>query len=204
LADQGAPRLPIVGILLAAGASRRFGADKLGQALPEGLTVAARACRVLRAGTDGVLAVVRPGNEDLAERLRAAGAEVLFCPQAERGMGASLAFGVRALPENAAGCLVALADMPWIEPATVRAVTEALRLGALLAAPCHRGARGHPVGFSSALRGELSKLDGEEGARSVIQAHRGELQRIDVEDAGIARDIDRPEDIAGAPPRAPA
>lgn len=186
---------PVVGILLAAGASRRFGADKLNHVLPDGGTVAERACRALRAGTDAVLAVLRPGCEELARRLRAEGAEVSFCPQAERGMGASLAFGVRALPEDAAGCLVALADMPWIDASVVRGVADALRLGAPLAAPFYRGARGHPVGFSSALLAELSVLDGDRGARSVIEAHLDRLCRVDTDCVGVVRDIDRPQDI---------
>ena len=66
----------IVGILLAAGASRRFGADKLTHSLPNGDLVAVRACRNLLAGTDSVLAVVRPGSEQLAALLQAEGAEV--------------------------------------------------------------------------------------------------------------------------------
>jgi len=49
---------PLVGLLLAAGSSRRFGADKLTQPLPEGDWLAVRACRNLLAGIDRVLAVV--------------------------------------------------------------------------------------------------------------------------------------------------
>jgi molybdenum cofactor cytidylyltransferase len=134
---------PIVGILLAAGASRRFGADKLSHSLPEGDLVAVRACRALLAGTDAVLAVVRPGNGELAARLQAEGAEVRICAEAEQGMGASLAFGVRACPE-AAGWLVALADMPWIAPATIRQVADALgrtHCRAVLARPTRASGR---------------------------------------------------------------
>ena len=120
---------PIVGILLAAGASRRFGSDKLTQSLPDGDLVAVRACRNLLAGTDSVLAVVRPGSERLAALLQAEGADVLICANAGQGMSASLVSGVRARPE-AAGWLIALADMPWIAPTTIFKVAEALRMGA--------------------------------------------------------------------------
>ena len=80
----------IVGILLAAGASRRFGADKLTHSLPDGDLVAVRACRNLLAVTDSVLAVVRPGSERLAALLQSEGAEVMICADADQGMSASL------------------------------------------------------------------------------------------------------------------
>jgi molybdenum cofactor cytidylyltransferase len=185
---------PIIGILLAAGASRRFGADKLTHILPDGDQVAVRACRNLLAGTDGVLAVVRPGSEELAARLQTEGAEVRICADAGQGMGASLAFGIHARPE-AAGWLVALADMPWIMPATICRVADELRLGALIAAPCWQGQRGHPVGFSHVLGPDLTALSGDAGAKSVIQAHLEQLRLVDCDDPGVLRDIDKPQDL---------
>jgi molybdenum cofactor cytidylyltransferase len=184
----------IVGILLAAGASRRFGADKLTQILPDGDVVAVRACRNLLAGTDKVLAVVRPGSEELTALLQAEGAEVRICADAEQGMGASLVFGIHTCPD-ATGWLIALADMPWIEPATIRKVAEALRSGAVISAPCCQGRRGHPVGFSKILGPELTSLSGDEGAKTVIQAHLEQLRLLDCDDAGVLRDIDKPEDL---------
>jgi molybdenum cofactor cytidylyltransferase len=184
----------IVGILLAAGASRRFGADKLTHILPNGDLMAVRACRNLLAGTDSVLAVVRPGSEQLAALLQAEGAEVRVCAAAEQGMSASLVFGVRARPE-AAGWLIALADMPWIAPATIRKVADTLRLGSAIAAPTWQGRRGHPVGFSQVLGPELTALSGDEGAKAVIQTHLEHLHLIDCDDSGVLQDIDKPEDL---------
>lgn len=184
----------IVSILLAAGASRRFGTDKLTRRLPNGEFVAVQACRRLLAGSDQVLAVIRPGAERLGSVLLAEGAQVQICDDAEQGMGVSLAFAIRACPE-ATGYLISLADMPWIQPVTIQKVADAMRAGALLAAPCWQGQRGHPVGFSSILRAELSVLHGDSGAKNVIQAHSHQLQLIDCDDAGILRDIDTPNDL---------
>jgi molybdenum cofactor cytidylyltransferase len=185
----------IIGILLAAGASQRFGSNKLTQVLPNGEVVAVQACRQLLAGTDAVLAIVRPGSEQLAALLQAAGAEVLVCAEAEQGMGASLACGIRAKPQ-AAGWLVALADMPWIKPATIGQVADSLRSGAIIAAPSWQGQRGHPVGFARALGPKLATLSGDVGAKALVQAHRQQLQLVDCDDSGIIRDIDHPEDLA--------
>ncbi len=89
---------------------------------------------------------------------------------------------------DAAGWVIALADMPAIEVSTVRAVVGLLLEGALTAAPMFRGQRGHPVGFAAALRPRLLALSGDAGARPVLEAHPPQL--IEVEDPGVLYDVD--------------
>ena len=185
---------PIVGILLAAGSASRFGADKLAATLPDGTPVGVAALRNLAAAVDSVIAVVRAGDNVTAKALIANGARVSVCPWANDGMGASLAWGVRGAAV-AAGWVIALADMPWIAPATIARVATAIRDGALLAAPRFEGSRGHPVGVSARCYGELATLSGDEGARRLLAAHSASVQLVDVEDAGVLRDIDTPADM---------
>lgn len=187
------PESRIVGLLLAAGRGTRFGGDKLLANLA-GECVGAAACRNLLAALPRVIAVVRPDDAALAAALGAAGARIVRCADADDGMGASLACGVHATM-GAAGWIVALADMPWIRPATIARVAGAVGEGALVAAPFHRGQRGHPVGFGQACYGALAALAGDEGAKSVIAAHNDGVVRIDVDDPGVLRDVDTPEDL---------
>lgn len=194
-----APRRRIVGLLLAAGASRRFGADKLAHALPHGVVVAVQAARHLKAELERVVAVVRPGSEATAQALAAEGCEVVVCEQADEGMGASLACGARAAGE-VAGYLVALADMPFVRPSSIAALRDALAGGAALVAPFFRTRRGHPVGIAGRFRAELEALRGDEGARGLLAAHAAELVKVPVGDPGVIRDIDTPADVA-PPPR---
>ena len=187
----------IVGLLLAAGSSERFGADKLlvplpGTSPPTPIGVAS--CRQLVAAVSRVIAVVRPGDTALEAALAATGARVVECPNAAAGMGASLACGVRAAGP-ADGWIVALADMPWILPTTFAGVAGVLAKGATVVAPFHAGVRGHPVGFGKECGAALAALHGDEGAKSVIAAHIDELVRIDVVDPGILRDVDTPRDL---------
>lgn len=191
----------IAGVLLAAGRGGRFGGAKLmarlaasGNAAAPGIAVGAMACRQLRSVLPRVIAVVRPDDADLAASLAEAGAEVRVFADADRGMGASLAFGVSVVPD-ARGWVVALADMPWVTQGTVRAVTAALAAGASIVAPYHGGRRGHPVGFSRALLPELLALSGDEGARKILAAAGERVFRIDVDDPGILQDVDYREDL---------
>jgi len=184
------------GILLAAGASSRFGANKLLHPLPDGTPIAIASARSLLAALPGSLAVVRPGSEALQALLREAGCEVTVCHRAEEGMGLSLAHAI-AESADASGWVVALADMPFILPGTISAVAARLNAGALIAAPALRGERGHPVGLSAVLRQELLDLQGDEGARSLLRRHVTSIQLIEVDDAGIHRDVDTPGDLGG-------
>lgn len=186
----------IVGILLAAGSSRRFGGDKLLHRLPDGRPLAVAAADSLRPACDRLLAVLRPGADRLAELLGAAGCETLYCADADRGMGNSLAGAVRATP-NAAGWVVALADMPYIATASHRQVVAALRRGASIAAVEYDGRRGHPVGFASRWFAMLAVLTGDQGARAIVQANEARVTRCAVDDGGVLRDVDTPGDLAG-------
>lgn len=190
----------IVGILLAAGRGERFGGHKLLATLAPGPgpgreCVGVMACRHLLGATPTVVAVVRPDDRALAAALGAEGARIVRCANAGDGMGASLACGIDAT-RDAAGWVIALADMPWVSPATIARVAHAVTDGAVVAAPFHDGRRGHPVGFSSACYAALAALTGDEGARSVVDAHRDSLARIDVDDPGTLRDIDNPADLS--------
>jgi molybdenum cofactor cytidylyltransferase len=170
---------PIVGILLAAGSASRFGGEKLLARLPDGTPIGVAALRHLAAAVDTVVAVVRSRDELLAAALA-------------EGMGASLAWGVCAAPV-AAAWVIALADMPWVEPVTMAGVVDALHGGATVAAPSYRGRRGHPVGFAARCYGELSALSGDEGAKAVVDRYQVTL--IDTDDAGVLRDVDTRQDL---------
>lgn len=185
----------IVGVLLAAGASTRFGSDKLMHPLPDGTAIAVAAATNLLPACNRVVAVVRKDNHRLVDALTIAGCEILRCVDADKGMGHSLALGVRATPD-AAGWVLALGDMPFIATSSHHAVALRLKTGASLVATQYRERRGHPVGFSNRWFPKLSALTGDKGARTILATHSSELILCAVEDPGVLRDIDRPVDLA--------
>ncbi len=187
---------PIVGVLLAAGQGRRFGSDKLLHPLDEGIPMAVLAARRLKAACPACIAVLRPEQTLLAGLLAEEGLQPVWCTEARDGMGHSLAAGVAASPD-AGGWLVALGDMPFIQPHTLRQVLAALEAGAPLAAPWLNGQRGHPVGFAACWRAELLALAGDAGARDILGRHAQAIARIETTDGGVLRDVDTPGDLAG-------
>ncbi len=161
--------------------------------------MAAWAARHAVQGSGNALAVIPPGSAALRLALEQSGCEILESEATRRGLGASLAAGVARSPD-ADGWVVALGDMPLIEATTFRSVVSELRGGALIAAPIFRptNVRGHPVGFAKSLRDELLALEGDEGARSVIERHKDRVVSIPVDDRGIVVDIDTPDDLDAA------
>jgi molybdenum cofactor cytidylyltransferase len=189
----------ICGLLLAAGRGTRFGGEKLLASLPgngDTIAVGVAAYRSLRAAIPHTLVVVRAHDAALPAVFAREGARIVRADRADCGMGESLAAGVGAARE-ASGYVIALADMPWVAVATITRIVDALALGASIVAPSFGGRRGHPVGFASSHRDALLALRGDAGARSIIDAHRGTVSLIDVDDAGILRDVDTPIDLAG-------
>jgi len=182
-------------ILLAAGAGTRFGGEKLLHPLEDGVAIAAHAARNLLAATPDVIAVVRWGDFPLYDMLEQEGCQVTMFQGAARGMGASLAHGV-GQARSADGWVVALADMPRVPPDIIKKIIAALEGGALVVAPVFREERGHPVGFGAALREELLALDGDQGARAVVDRHGDSVKLIECDDPGILFDVDRKSDIA--------
>lgn len=195
----------VIGLLLAAGSGVRFDPtgdrNKLMQPLAKGLPVAVSAAVSLLAETAMVIAVVQSEDSEVAHALRSVGCRIVECAAAAQGMGASLACGLRAAPK-ADGYLIALADMPYVKPATLAALVDAIAHGADIAAPIQNGRRGNPVAFSAWHLPRLLQLSADKGARELLKIYP--VQEIPVSDTGIFEDIDSPMDLQRLQMRAKA
>jgi molybdenum cofactor cytidylyltransferase len=189
----------MMGILLAAGFSRRFGvSNKLLQTLPSGCPIALAAAKNLIEAIPLSIAVIRPENKALAQLLQEAGLKVFFCSEQDIEMADSLSAAIKfatGFNEFKDGLVIALADMPYINAQTTAAIASKLSEGASIVVPTYQGKRGHPVGFSAKFRVELEKLQGDEGARSILKRYPEEITFLECDDSGILVDIDTPADL---------
>ena len=186
----------ITGILLAAGSGSRFGGGKLLHPLPDGTPIGVASLRSLTSALPDVIAVVRSGDDPLRKLLEAEGVRVHICRDAHLGMAHSFVCGIDA-SRHADGWVIALGDMPFLLPQTIKAVATRTSQTGRIAVPAYRGKRGHPIGFGRRYLDELLKLQGDEGARSVIGRHIDDEDIVDCDDSAILRDIDTPADLEG-------
>ena len=194
----------VVGLLLASGFGRRFDAagrrNKLLARLPDGQTLVTASARALCSALEHV-AVVVPSRGTLIEAaLSDLPVRLIRNARAKEGIGASIAVGIAALRQEfpkAKGWLIALGDMPFIAPRSIRAVAEALAADdddRRIVTPVYRGRRGHPVGFASGHGDALSALEGDVGASVLIGSNRVDI--VDCGDPGVLRDIDTRDDLS--------
>lgn len=184
----------ILGILLAAGASRRMGRDKLG--LPW------RGTTVLEATLDrwaavpelGEILLVRRHPDPAGQRPRV---RLLVNDNADEGMGSSFRLAANALPPATEAVVFGFADMPEIAPATIATLIAAWRplSPRAIVAPLFNGKRGHPVVFGSHHFPALRELSGDQGGRAILQRHDADLALVPVDDPGVTFDLDTPSDL---------
>ena len=123
------------------------------------------------------------------------GLDIAIAKNSEQGMSASLLTGIQAT-QLATGWLIALADMPFIQPATIRQAALMLADGAVMVAPFYLGQRGHPVGLSRILLPDLLKLSGDIGAGKLLKENPHLLTHFNCDDIGILQDIDTKHDLS--------
>ncbi len=187
----------ISGLLLAAGTSSRFGAQKLLATIAGESIVRLAAATLSRSGVDECVVVV--GRDAEAVRLALLGLDVRFVENLDYALGiaSSLRAGVAALNPRARALVIALGDQPRVPPGvTERLLAEWIASGAAIVAPSYHGERGHPVLFDARLFGELSILEGDVGARGVIARDPARVHTVEIGDA-MPRDIDVREDLDG-------
>lgn len=189
-------------LVLAAGAASRFvGGGKLRQELAGRPVLGWVLDSLADAAVTDVVVVASGEDERTAALAARCGARLAVNPAPARGMGYSIACGMAAVPRTARGVLVCLGDMPLVQPATYRALADALESGSPTAdviAPAWQGRRGNPVLFGSRHFGALAVLDGDRGARDLLARDAVGLLVVDVDDPGVVSDIDRMEDLAAA------
>lgn len=181
----------IAGLVLAAGAGRRFGATKQLADL-DGLPLLEHAVgAVTSCGLDRVVVVLGSRFADVLAHIDLHGAEPVVCDRWGEGQAVSLACGLAELPE-ADAVVVTLGDQPGVTPAAVRRVLDA-RNGAPAVRATYGGAPGHPVVLERRLLPRLRDVTGDAGARGVLA--RAGAHEVPCDDLGGGADVDTPDDL---------
>ncbi|HSG95578.1 MAG TPA: molybdopterin-binding/glycosyltransferase family 2 protein [Afifellaceae bacterium] len=191
---------PVAAIILAAGQSRRMGAaNKLlatfdGEPLVRRTVMAATASKA-----DPVIVVTGHMADRVAAALTGLNIEIAHNPDFAEGLATSLRAGLAAVPADAAGALVMLADMPGVFGGVIDKLIAAFSpgQGRSIVLPTAAGKRGNPVLWSRAYFPELMALTGDTGARHLLAEHDDAVTSVEI-GAAVAVDVDTPEALKAA------
>ncbi|MFC3149812.1 NTP transferase domain-containing protein [Litoribrevibacter euphylliae] len=191
-------------VLLAAGQSRRFGSQKLmyplkmdSQRDPQpmlGWTIES-----IRQVTDQLIVVADAAQNDLIDFLIASDVSYVLNTKASQGIGLSLATGIKDISDAWDGAMIALGDMPFIQPESYQALLARSLPNAIVIPEVELASgeakRGNPVVFGREFFDELVVLDEDKGGRDVIQHHQSSVITVRLDDSGLLQDIDQPDDL---------
>jgi molybdenum cofactor cytidylyltransferase len=181
-------------VVLAAGLARRMGQAKL--LLPVGGRPIVRHAvdGVRAAGLDPVLVVTGPAPAPIETALAGLGVRIVINPAPEAGQAGSVRAGIAALPGTVDAVLIALGDQPALAPTIVPALLAAHRAsGRPIVAPRYLDGPGNPVLFDRAIFPELLALQGDQGARPIIDRDPTRVEWVAL-DMPMPEDVDTPAD----------
>jgi molybdenum cofactor cytidylyltransferase len=195
-----APQRPrVAAVLLAAGSARRMGGrDKLLEPVGGAPLLRTLALRLGASAVDEVVCVLRPADPERRAALAGTRARIVPNPRAAEGMGTSIAAGIGALGSEIDAAVILLADMPDITGSDVDRLIAAFdpedgRAIVRAAAEGTAGAGGHPVLFGRRFFEALRALEGDRGARGILDEHPEFVVDVTLPGRAAETDLDTPE-----------
>ena len=192
---RSGPRPKVAAIVLAAGASTRYGQPK--QLLPVGpRTMLQHVVDVVLASpVDQTIVVLGHRAGQIGATLKDTPADIVTNEEWEAGLSTSVQAGLRVIRPDVQAALFVLADQPAITPEIIAALLGRYReTGAPIVVPTYQGKRGNPALFDRSLFAELMKVRNDQGGRQLIEMYRDRIQRVEVGSEAVLVDVDTEED----------
>jgi len=185
----------VAGVVLAAGTSSRMGRNKLFLRLG-GTSVLRRAVATAReAGLDPVLVVLGHESDRALAELEGLSCTPVLNQEYASGMNTSVRAGISAVPADATGAVLMLADMPFVTAGMLRSLVDRYRAGEEpLVVSTYGEVLAPPILYGRPLFGELRALDGDGCGKRVVKAHRAEAIEVEWPPSALT-DLDVPDDL---------
>jgi CTP:molybdopterin cytidylyltransferase MocA len=187
----------IAAVILAAGEGKRFGGPKALARLGD-ITFLEAIVHNLREIAADIVVVGGASFDKVEKEAVRLGARAIFNPDWPKGQFTSLKTGLKAISDDAAA-MVILVDHPLVEPETYRVLLAVFKNNPdNIMIPVTNGRRGHPLIIPSKFRSEILDAPDDSNLRDILKNHSADIVEVDIDDAGILRDIDTPRDLTEA------
>lgn len=178
-------------VILAAGKSARFGGIKQLYHFQRVMLVQRALNAANGSSADYVVLVLGASSDKILETADPGRAQILLNKKFESGLSSSIKCGISNLPDDSAGCILMVADQPWLTSKHLNKLIKEFNEGNFkhVVALSHNKEPRNPVLFPKRLFPRLMKLRGDYGARSITIKSK-ELRLVEIRDRKVFLDID--------------
>ena len=195
------PTGPIAGIILAAGMSKRFGRPKQLLKIGGEFIINRVVDAALKSLLDSVILVLGHCHAEilpvLGDRIKNPNLQMVINRDYKKGMSCSLRCGVLTVQSRSAAIMFLLGDQPLLDSETINLLIEQYRLSPKeICVPLCQGRRKNPTLFSSAYYDRLLTIEGDTGARAIIEGQPENVLFVEIGRPDCFQDVDTPGDLA--------
>lgn len=182
-------------MILAAGSSTRLGRPKQLLELDGEPLLRHTIRNALGSRLDEVVVVLGAKAAEIDGAVGYLGQRTVVNPSHEQGQSTSMRLGLESIDPESDAALFLLGDQPGVRPTLIDALlARYAESGALIVQGRFQGKPGNPVLIDRQLFLELAMIEGDEGARSVVARHRGEISFVDLPEIAVPQDVDTDDD----------
>ena len=180
----------ISAILLAAGQSKRMdGENKLIKEIQGAPLIKHSVKNILAASVDELIIVLGYQKETIEKLIdKNNKIKFVFNKDFESGMASSIKTGLNHLSNNTEAFFICLGDMPMVNQVVYNQLIRS-RNNKEIIVPTYKGQQGNPVLFSKSIKEKIMTIQGDVGAKSILELNEDKVLNVEINDSCITKDF---------------
>ena len=180
----------ISAILLAAGLSKRMGGENKLTKEIEGIPLIKRSVKNIIASAVDELIIILGYQKEIIEKLIDKNEKIkfVFNKNFESGMASSIKTGLNHLSEKTEAFFICLGDMPMVNKNIYNLLIKSKNNKKIIV-PAYKSEQGNPVLFSKSMKKEIMTIEGDVGAKKILELNKDKILNIEINDQNVTRDF---------------
>ena len=112
----------------------------------------------------------------------------VFNKDFESGMASSIKTGLDNLSEKTEAFFICLGDMPMVNHDIYNQIIRSKNNKEIIV-PTYKGQQGNPVLFSNSMRNKIMNIQGDIGAKKILELNKDKILNLDINDQSITKDF---------------
>ena len=186
----------ISAILLAAGQSKRMGGENKLTTEIEGIPLIKRSVKNIIASAVDELIIVLGYQKEIIEKLidKNEKIKVVFNRDFESGIASSIKTGLGHLSEKTESFFICLGDMPLVNHDIYNQMIRSKNNKEIIV-PTYKGQQGNPVLFSNSMKDKIMNIQGDIGAKKILELNKDKIISVQIDDQNITKDFNTKENF---------